>query len=295
LTFVLAFAAIGCVLSVVASVVGSSVVIGALAIWGLIIPLCSLTSDAEENNRRLVYWLVLAWFVGLILATPMYRPFPRLSLPWLMAAWLGAATAIDRLLGMAIERRSTMWSKTIGYLQSYSYVSIVLILASVVSIPFLISKPTVQAWQSRTGLELVADQIARDTKLLVTRSSPANSESPYIVYVYAEPALLFHLSQIDASSSEYTFITHPVSDLGFAAPKSATLLPIYLARTEPGDQQANIAEGLKPYGSEFELVGEYEYQPSDLILLNEPNPALTSDRRPDIVRLYRLRRSFPGN
>ena len=39
--------------------------------------------------------IVLAWFCGMLLATPMYQPYPRLALPLLVSIWLASAAGIS--------------------------------------------------------------------------------------------------------------------------------------------------------------------------------------------------------
>ncbi len=45
-------------------------------------------TDEAARSRRLAAWLVAAWSIGLFVATPAYKPYPRLALPWLLSAFL---------------------------------------------------------------------------------------------------------------------------------------------------------------------------------------------------------------
>ena len=51
-------------------------------------------NSAASIDPALSSCILLAWFGGMLLATPMYHPFPRLSLPLLAAIWLAAAAGM---------------------------------------------------------------------------------------------------------------------------------------------------------------------------------------------------------
>ncbi len=44
-----------------------------------------------------VWAMLIVWWLGLSLTTPLYRPYARLSLPWLVASWLLVGVACERL------------------------------------------------------------------------------------------------------------------------------------------------------------------------------------------------------
>ncbi len=58
----------------------------------------------EMGSSRLFEAMIVTWWIGLTLTTPLYTPYPRLSLPWLVATWLlvgamaGMLTAKDAIL-----------------------------------------------------------------------------------------------------------------------------------------------------------------------------------------------------
>ncbi|MEO2012785.1 MAG: glycosyltransferase family 39 protein [Fuerstiella sp.] len=51
-------------------------------------------NSAASIDPALSICILLAWFCGMLLTTPMYHPFPRLSLPLLASIWLAAAGGI---------------------------------------------------------------------------------------------------------------------------------------------------------------------------------------------------------
>lgn len=52
-------------------------------------------SSAATVDPLLGTSVVLAWFCGMLLTTPMYAPYPRLSLPLLASIWLASAAGIS--------------------------------------------------------------------------------------------------------------------------------------------------------------------------------------------------------
>ena len=72
------------------------------------LPLCQ--TDLESSPRidpALGLCTTLAWFVGLLLVTPLYHPYSRLLLPLLAAVWLAAAGAVSWWLesNISVARR----------------------------------------------------------------------------------------------------------------------------------------------------------------------------------------------
>jgi dolichyl-phosphate-mannose-protein mannosyltransferase len=51
-------------------------------------------NSAASIDPALSSCILVAWFSGMLVTTPMYHPFPRLSLPLLAAIWLAAAAGI---------------------------------------------------------------------------------------------------------------------------------------------------------------------------------------------------------
>ncbi len=65
------------------------------------------SARARESNstaREFAGWMLAAWFMGLLVTIPLYTPYPRLTLPWLMACWLGGGAAA----GAMIQRVDTL-------------------------------------------------------------------------------------------------------------------------------------------------------------------------------------------
>jgi len=84
-----------------ARIVGTTVLVGLFGAAGIGISLWtavfSKTNTQQPTGRVLAYWLTAAWFCGLLLATPCYYPYPRLTLPWFIPAWLGTGLFLNQV------------------------------------------------------------------------------------------------------------------------------------------------------------------------------------------------------
>src|SRR3984957_9428774 len=65
----------------------------------------SVAVDPEAARaRNLAGWLLAAWFLGLLVAIPLNKPYPRLVMPWLVCAWMVAGACIDAVMNRAAAR-----------------------------------------------------------------------------------------------------------------------------------------------------------------------------------------------
>jgi hypothetical protein len=258
------------------------------------------------GRSGLAAWLVAAWLVGLFLATPFYRPYPRLTLPWLIAAWLGGAAAIGRFASPA--NRAVSAAPAAAKFRPLTLVlGIVLAVFAALGNPRILAKG-VTGWQERTALQQHADAILRDCRLAITEdraaenhrrslreSTPfrgANSDRedvPFVVYVYAEPALFFHLSAAGV-------VARPVGDLEFARPDASQPgVPVFLVTGPHAGRERRLAGHMFRYRDRFRLVHTYRSSPSDLVLLDHYSPrqlAASADRPEQELRLYRLDENY---
>lgn len=269
-----------------AAVVGSSVVQAGLAIGGFAVRLWlsrhGTPSSGASSNSRLAVWLLAAWFVALLLATPLYRPYPRLTLPWLVAAWLGAGAALGQVVrrqGPEITGRSSGRSRWIFAGAA--------LLAGLAAFGFWISSEHlttrgVPGWQPRTGLERIAGRIIADAADEARRLG-AGGPNELVIYTYAEPAVFYHLR---AGGLE---LVGPISNLDFVKPGASRLpYPVFLVVGPHALRTQEFRVQWRQLSDKFEPVATYEYQASDLVLLNEYAPErLTAERPIETVRLYR--------
>ena len=111
-------------------------------------------------------------------------------------------------------------------------------------------------------------------------------KSECVAYVYAEPAVFFHLS-------DNLVLAGPVSDLEFAAP-TAPRLPAatYLVIGPHARRSEQFAQQWAARGDRFEKVAAWNYRPSLIVLLDHHDPddvRYRENRVDETIELYRLR------
>ncbi|MGC1276039.1 MAG: glycosyltransferase family 39 protein [Planctomycetaceae bacterium] len=164
------------------------VVVGVATV--LLVPLRSPEAPAVEkvhSQRRLAAWLIAAWFCGLLATTPFYHPYPRLAIPWLLAALLGVS------VWLAESKFSTAaaWTNR----RSELFPAVMLVLPLTVAAAILHERPwwtfgwTVPGWQARTDVAAAGRRFAN-----AVRHDARNSERPVLVDVHAQPALFYYLA-----------------------------------------------------------------------------------------------------
>lgn len=256
---------------------GTSVVLALVSFLWLIIA-CPWRREKEQEHsiaHDLAYWLIAAWFWGLFLSTPLYTPYPRLSLPWLMAAWIAFAAMLGSSFTQNVVLGQAAW-------QSNRTGTACLLLMGMASISafagkFVMDPPRAPAmWEDRTGLE----SIARDIRQMLQ----SRFDDKALIYVYAEPALFFHLK---ASQLE---LVAPVADLGFK--NQSAPIPVLLAVGPHAERSESFQSEFQKSVSRWELLGEFSSLPSDLVLLDQYAPEEIQGpgfEKKQTVRLFRLK------
>ena len=258
------------VLAALALWLGTSPVLGLLAVIGLV---SALRSKNRTHHQSLGTWMLTAWFVALFLTTPLYRAYPRLTLPWLIAAWTAAGAGlmflVDRLF-QAVEGPP----RTRRGMAASGLVALVLIAAA-------FARPTPlgwPAWQSRNGLQQIAlrllddlAQAARDDD----RTAPP--KVPFAAYVYGEPGLFHHLAAADV-------LCQPAGNLDMTHGDLTAEVPTFLITGPHAHRSPLFHEQLQQQPERFEPIAVYTYQPSLLVRLNE----VGAQQQTSEIRLYRV-------
>ncbi|WP_298866903.1 glycosyltransferase family 39 protein [uncultured Gimesia sp.] len=268
----------------VASLFGISPMLGILGIEGILLQLFfagNRTGQKQSKNdnpdpaslkRSLAAWLLAAWFCGLFLATPLYYPYPRLTIPWTISAWLGTAACVGW-----IEQRDT---KSLFHFLSdnnkerYSFIPEISV--GIVLILILCFMPwSMAAWKPRNGLAMVSQQVLSDMQ-----AEPVSSPSEYILYTYAEPGLFFNLK------AQGHQLTAPVADFQFLE-SLPPQVPVYLITGPHAARDPDFQKKFDQVRDRFELVKTYEYSPSLLVRLNQAH--LNGKDETEPVLLYRAK------
>lgn len=225
---------------------------------------------ARRAPGLLSAWTIAAWTLGLCISIPLYTPYPRIGLPLVIAAAVlgglfGKMATADLVpedpgpgaTGVDVpdnQRRELLW----------------FISAFAVLIPMYVSwsqgESAAPQWESRRGLDAIASEvIGRIDRAKLTREIDGVR---CVLYVLAEPGLFFHLGAAQRESP-IGHIAIPTADYSMAAPGANTSgLPAYIVvgphaeASHPREANRLIAAG------RLELVAEFDYRPSDLVLLD---------------------------
>jgi hypothetical protein len=265
--------------------------LAAILFWG-----ASGGRNGFPSAPPLSVWIIAAWVIGLGLTTPLYRPYPRLILPWLTGAIIGNSLAWTWIF-TAFRKEAT--SGPYGEIPSPELLASsdrvrwkatragrlllpAVVLATTLGLCLL---PWSSAWQDRRGLKLIASQILDSIQSdLSRRERSTHPHLDCVIYVLAEPGLYYHLAAQE--DQRLRFITQPAANLGMLEPgKIEAGVPTYLVSTT-GAGKADLLE--EKQTDRLQQMERYPYQPSDLVLLDEFPPSALPEVREATVRLLRI-------
>ncbi|MDB5345438.1 MAG: phospholipid carrier-dependent glycosyltransferase [Schlesneria sp.] len=136
-----------------------------------------------------VNWALLAWICGLTVATPCYHPYPRLVMPWMLAAWLGAGFIVQ----CAINSRLIFALKSVRNDQQWTpqWVEASIAIWLVVAIMTRCQLGTSCAWEDHTTVARQSTEFANEMRQITMSAGFPGDEA--IAYVYAAPEIVFNL------------------------------------------------------------------------------------------------------
>ncbi len=220
------------------------------------------------GKSKLGGWMTASWLIGLSVAIPLYYPYPRLCVPWMIAFCM-----VFGLVAVVVQNKFHVKSE----MKNSIPLALTVILAAFSLIGPAFAAP---AWESREGLFHIASQSVLDAGK-VARSQGHQSDQ-VVFYVYGEPALFYHLSAADR-------LTGPIGHLDFAKPGVSRMpYPTFLVIGPHAQGSELFHQQWEENGDHFELIAEYEYSPSLLIKLNKKE-AHADDNSNWQVRLYLLK------
>lgn len=277
--------ALGLRLAIAASGFACILFIGAVPVLG-VLTLAALIHHVRRA-RSPAPWLLLVWFLGLSFATPLYHPYPRLALPWLVATWLGAGLAMHEFAARTLAEQAT------GDLRNLASRLVVITSGAVIAVLLCVTAwrlsiigPT-SAWQSHTGLRQVAKTILEETRgARGTESNRGDNPSQRVLFVYAEPSLFYHLNACQSGAPDRAMV-FPAGNLQFGElpPDAAVYLVAGLHARQTPEFAAELEEG----GNRFEPWANYTYAASDLVLSDHFPPKDWGRQRVQSVMLYRVK------
>lgn len=241
-----------------------SLIAGISAI-GLII--VRLTGRCYDDHRNLAGWLIAAWFFGLLLTTPLYRPYPRLMLPLTISIWIASAAGIAGYLKFrtpSVSQHSLSQGRQ-RIDRSLAFGSVILLVMVVIMVSGQPKRLEVPGWEARSRLRSISHEIQTDVAKRVADDFSLPVEKS-VVYVFGEPALFFQLHNRG-------LLTGPIADFSFLdAPPLP--VPTFVVIGPHARQTAGFDEMWKSAQSALRLVNTYHYQPSTLVQLNGDQPAI---------------------
>ena len=239
------------------------VLTGAGVTWGcgafLAIVLIARDWNTTSSESRLFGGILIVWWLGLTLTTPLYRPYARLSLPWLVASWILVGVACERLAANQVINRAF-------YIEMVSLPLSICLLARFVGPPetlngsHFVSELPLPA--HRTGMRTVVGQLTHEIDM--AREAMKPSEAPGFdaaVYVVGEPALYCHLCQ----ATQDRFVIVPGPSMAVAAPMGGTYLPKFIV-TGSHVPDAEIAAALN--SGQIEAIWEQNIPVSDMVAID---------------------------
>ena len=230
-----------------------------------------------HQHDRAAMWLLGAWFVGLFVAIPLYYPYPRLTMPWLLVATLAAGG------GCSLFARRSLNAIAPGRRRHWAPATLAV---SAVLLAGAVSNPDQQGfvrpltgWPRRDSMATIAKRIAADASAY-SRDKVAPGRDSFGLWVYGEPALFYHLR---AGGIEALPIAHLDVD---ETAEDASLPAIYLVAGPHAERSAIFRKQFAARKNDLKLVATYDYLPSELAWLDNYDPADHDERPLEHVRLY---------
>ncbi len=265
-----------------ASGVGTTAVLFCIAIGGLAgrlrWPAIPVDSEEASNDEAIARWALPCWIVGvwigsLTLMTPTYRAYPRLTLPWLIAVWLGAGAGISWWVRSNLRWHGRKGSRRPVLQQNVMLTALCCLAAFVIIRNGVLERRQSAGWKPRSGLRELARDIAE------TAENPEET----VIYTFGEPGLLYHLNSIGIT-------TRPVSSVPTTPAMSGG--QVLLIEGPHARRTDGFEEAAATIARHYDKAGSHDVSLSDLVLLNEYDGATmlgTDERRTESFHVWRLR------
>lgn len=264
----------GCVISVwpVIAVFG-------LALLGLILranfPEFGSVGQSDNRISSQEFWILAVWLLGMLAATPLYHPYLRLTVPLLLASFLGAGLCLQDIVDRRLlnfiqpaDQASDPQFRLRPELHRGRRWSLASILFSICFLGALSTVPrnlnSMSCYSDRTGLVGVAHEIKTAIES-PSRLADGESTNP-VIYVFAEPALLFQLRLAGVD------VVTPAGSLSFANSRWGNSgAQIYLAIGIHAESDPTFKEQFSKLKSRLKSVGSWPWHLSPLVSLDQPN------------------------
>ncbi|MBW3597859.1 MAG: glycosyltransferase family 39 protein [Planctomycetes bacterium] len=261
--------------------------ITALALLTAVVLVVHFASSSRVGNeatdaRSHAAAMLLGWFAFLSLATPMYTPYVRLTLPWLAAAWLSAGWAISeiasRLHSADIPESSASWRWRRLLVAGLLAATLAGFAGAALRGAPWLQRP-IPAWEDRSTLAAAVDRLIEAAH---ENAAQSTSEAPTLVfYVYGEPAVFYHLNasgRRDALTTSHLNLTMPPNDA----------VPVFLIVGPHSEDDPAFAQQWAEQGQAWPVVAEQLFAPSDVMRLDHVDPRSQEEIARFRLRMYRM-------
>ncbi|MCA9081321.1 MAG: hypothetical protein KDA58_12230, partial [Planctomycetaceae bacterium] len=147
--------------------------------------------------------------------------------------------------------------------------------------------PTTVAWQDRSGLRNISQQLRGDLHDQLAQLPPSQvPQLDCLIYVLAEPGMYYHLSAATSPAAP-SYIAQPAGGLSLlTSGQSDRRLPNLLVTGPHAHRDA--PELLTQPPSQLELLAEYPYRPSDLVQLDDMCPDALANAADEAIRVWAI-------
>ncbi|QDT34521.1 glycosyltransferase family 39 protein [Thalassoglobus polymorphus] len=223
---------------------------------------------------RLGFWLIAAWIGGLLLTTPLYRPYPRLFMPLWIGLIIASALGLQALLSHNENAAVVANKKRLGLRSGILGLCLIFLFRSGIG---------ESTFEDRTQLASISKSIVAEIQHFVGTTKQTD-DIDAIIYVIGEPGLYYHLASDDGD--RFNFITQPGSNLVMLTPiPNAPKIPTFLVL---GPHAPDEQQELKAETDRATLIEEFPYQASDLVLLDDFPPSELEKNREQKIQLWKL-------
>jgi len=233
-----------------------------------------LNSPTDPPLARLGVWQMASWFLGLFVAIPLYHPYPRLLLPWLLpCSFLWGTAVYYFVIFHRYRARIEIKKEHLQPEPGLRWVPWCILVFSLISSAGGVGPDSTVGHEDRRELKEIADFMVGSSGFLAKETG--RPEEEVIIYTYGEPALFYHLS--DAGR-----LVGPIGHLDFATQPAPA--PTFLVTGPHAQRSPLFRKQWKEHGSKFVKLGEWDYTPSEFIQRNSLEPVGTVP-----IRLYLLK------
>lgn len=293
--FAIGVSAMTTILALAVMIVGAGVPLFVFAISGLLNFLSDVRRGRATREEILGKSMLGVWFVGMFLATPLYTPYARLMVPFVISMWTSAAIGMTCAAeGIVGATREGTFSRNRGIFLWGTAACLGIGWGVTGGIEGVGLRGPIRTERQQAILDITHSLIK------TIGAGEARSEVPTVL-VYADPALFFQLRLAAATgkvgkervpSTMRAWGVIPIGDLSFLnRPLPANSPPLWLLVGPQGDRDPAAQGVLKSHQEVANSIAIFSYSRSDYVLLDQFSPTQLEEDpmlRRESVELLRI-------